>query len=76
MLVVVNEAVSGHKATAMSTWPFVLHATCVDIYLMTNRDKYDSFILCERHHVAHGTDLRHVHFRFRSTCILVRIVDS
>ena len=43
---------------------------------MTNRDKYDSFILCERQHVVNGTDLRHVRFQFRSTCILVRIVDS
>ena len=50
MLVFVNEAFSvgsssiyllhallefvGHKATAMSTWPSVLHATCVDIKLL------------------------------------------
>ena len=51
-------------------------ATCnLRRYLLTNRDQYDSFILCERHHVAH-VDLRHVRFQFRSTCILVRIVDS
>ena len=29
---------------------------------VTSRDEHDSLVRCERHHVAHGTDLRHVRF--------------
>ena len=59
-------------------------ATVVSFYTTRNlrtsvimiRDKPNSLVLCVRHHVAHGTDLRHIRFQFRCTSILVRIVDS
>ena len=88
MLVVVNEAFSVRSSSIYLLHAFsefvghshvdmAFYATCnLRRYSMTNRGKYDSFILCERHYVVNGTDLRHVRFQFRSTCILVRIVDS
>ena len=54
-----------HRATVVSCY-----ATCNCLtYLITSCDKYDSLVLCERHHVAHGTDLRHVRFEVRCICM-------
>ena len=58
-----------YKATVMS-----FYATCnLRTYLITSRNEYDSLVRCERHHVAYGTDSRHVRFEFAAFVFLCNL---